>query len=128
MARRASRGARLVRRHLPRALTLPLCTEPASAFAAAAAPAEHTPAESEEAPAAAAAAEEAPVAARTRNSPLRLAAVAHGQEGDAEEGELALVKAKAVKLLSPEELARKRSPDFRLPFGCPIETLAKTLD
>jgi hypothetical protein len=78
-------AARVLRRHLPRALTLPLCTEPASAFAAAAAPAEHTPAETEEAPAAAAAAEEAPVAARTRNSPLRLAAVAHGQEGDAEE-------------------------------------------
>lgn len=100
-------------------LTLPLCTEPASAFAAAAAPAEHTPAESEEAPAAAAAAEEPPVAARTRNSPLRLVAVAHGQEGDAAEGELAVVKAKAVTVLSPEELARKRSPDFRLPFGCP---------
>jgi hypothetical protein len=45
--------------------------------------------------------------------------VAHGQEGDAAEGELAVVKAKAVTVLSPEELARKRSPDFRLPFGCP---------
>jgi len=59
------------------------------------------------------------VAARTRNSPLRLAAAAHAQEDAAAEGVL-LATSKAVKLLSAEELARKRAclRGFSLPLRC----------
>ena len=87
--------------------------EPAPA--AAARPAERTPPASQEADAEP---KEAPVAARTRNSPLRLAAAALAQEDVVAEGDL-VATATAAKLRSAEELERKRAPDFSLPVGCP---------
>ena len=89
--------------------------EPVTATAAAARPAERTPpapqgGDSEP--------EEAPVAARMRNSPVRLAEAAHAQEDAAAEGVL-VATTRAVKLLSAEKLDCKRASGFRLPLGCP---------
>ena len=92
------------------------CTEQAPAAAAAARPVERSPLTSQGADAAP---EEAPVAVRTRKSPYRLAVAAQAQEDAAAEGELVVATAKAMKLLSPEELERKRAPGFSLPLGCP---------
>jgi len=89
--------------------------EPAPATAAAARPAERTPPAPQGADLEP---EEAPVAARTRNSPLRLAEEAHAQEDAAAEGDL-VATTKAVKLLSAEELVRKRASGFSLPLGRP---------
>jgi hypothetical protein len=56
-----------------------------------------------------------PVAHRTRLSPLKSAAPACAELNT----ELAVPTATAVKLLTPVQLARKRSSEFSLPHGCP---------
>jgi len=80
------------------------CAEPATAAAAAARAAERTPPASKSADAAPA---EAPLSARTRNSLLRLAAQA--QVDATAEGGRIVATAKAVKLLSAEELELMRA-------------------